>query len=89
MSRVARGSLFATAFAAVFAIAGVADACPVCFQAKTEASRIAFIATTALMTFLPLAVVGGGVWWVRRKFAQAESAPEPAGPFRRGSASSP
>ncbi len=76
MSIIARGTLFATAFAAIFAIPGAADACAVCYQAKTDASRIAFIGTTALLTFLPLVVVGGGVWWVRRKFAQAAAGPE-------------
>jgi hypothetical protein len=50
-------------------------ACAVCFQAKSDATRIAFIASTAAMTFLPLAVVGGVAWWVRRKFVQAEAPP--------------
>ncbi len=55
------------------ALPGAAEACAVCFQAKSDATRIAFIASTAAMTFLPLAVVGGLAWWVRRKFVQAEA----------------
>jgi hypothetical protein len=51
-----------------FAAAGSAEACAVCFQAKTDASRIAFIATTAAMTALPLLLIGGVVYWVRSRF---------------------
>jgi hypothetical protein len=57
---------------AFLVLAGSADACAVCFQAKTDASRIAFIASTAAMTALPLVVIGGLVWWVRKRF-RAES----------------
>ena len=57
----------------LLALPGAAEACAVCFQAKTDATRVAFIASTAAMTFLPLAVVGGVAWWVRRKFVQAEA----------------
>lgn len=41
-------------------------ACPVCFDRDDEA-RIAFLATTGLLTLLPLGlVVGTGVWLRRR-----------------------
>lgn len=65
---------FASAAAAVFALLlspGVALACAVCFQAKTDASRIAFIASTAAMTGLPLLLVLGVAWWVRKQFREA------------------
>lgn len=42
-------------------------ACPVCFAAKNEENRTAFIVTTGFLTFLPLSLVGGGVWWLRRR----------------------
>ncbi len=48
-----------------------AEACAVCFQSKSDASRVAFIASTAVMTFLPLLVIGGVAWWVRRQFVKA------------------
>jgi hypothetical protein len=51
-----------------------ADACAVCFQGRSDASRVAFIATTAAMTFLPLGVIGGMAWWVRRQFVKADEA---------------
>ena len=43
---------------------GVAEACSVCFSA-TEQSRTAFIVTTVFLSVLPLAMVGGGVVWLR------------------------
>jgi hypothetical protein len=70
----------------VVLVPGAADACAVCFQAKSDASRIANIATTAAMTALPLALIGGFVWWIRRKFRNARAAaqPELAESSRRG-----
>ena len=49
-----------------------AHACPVCFDRDDEA-RIAFLATTGLLTLLPLGlVVGAGVWLRRRARAMRE-----------------
>lgn len=47
-----------------------AQACPVCFVAR-EASRLAFLWTAILMTFLPLAMLSGIVYWVWRMSRQA------------------
>ena len=47
------------------------DACPVCFQSGGE-ERWAFYATTAFLTVLPLSMVGGIVFWLRRRFRQLE-----------------
>jgi len=77
-----RAASFATSFAASLLLAlsavliapGAALACAVCFQAQTDASRIAFIASTAAMTVLPLAMIGCFVWWVRSRFRKATSA---------------
>lgn len=55
------------ATAALLALAPAeAWACPVCFDRDDEA-RVAFLATTALLTLLPLGMVGGAVMWVRRR----------------------
>lgn len=43
-----------------------AYACPVCFDRDDEA-RIAFLATTGLLTLLPLGMVGGVLVWLRRR----------------------
>ena len=47
-------------------------ACPVCFVAR-EASRLAFLWTAILMTFLPLCMMGGLVYWLWRQ-AQRQAA---------------
>ena len=44
----------------------VAHACPVCFDRDDEA-RIAFLATTGLLTVLPLGLVVGTGMWLRRR----------------------
>ena len=41
-------------------------ACPVCFDRDDE-SRIAFLATTAFLTLLPLGMVLGTTMWLRRR----------------------
>lgn len=51
----------------VFAAGRQALACPVCFSAKNEANQIAFLVTTALLTFAPLLMIGGLIWWLRRR----------------------
>ena len=71
--RILPFALASLALVLFLVLPGVSEACAVCFQAKSDATRIAFIASTAAMTFLPLAVVGGVAWWVRRKFVQAEA----------------
>ena len=43
-------------------------ACPVCFAAKNEESRQAFINATAFMTAAPLLVIGAIVLWVWWRF---------------------
>ncbi|MDE2679566.1 MAG: hypothetical protein OXI76_16850 [Gemmatimonadota bacterium] len=44
----------------------VAHACPVCFDRDDEA-RIAFLATTGLLTLVPLGLVAGTGLWLRRR----------------------
>jgi hypothetical protein len=46
-------------------------ACTVCSGGQEEASRKAFVGTTALLTFLPMVVAGSAIWFfVRRTLAQ-------------------
>ena len=47
-------------------------ACAVCFGGQEGDTRTAFILTTAFLTFLPLLMIGGLVWWLRRRFRQLE-----------------
>lgn len=46
-------------------------ACSVCFIAEEE-TRVAFIVTAGLLTFLPLAFVGSVVWWLYDKARKLE-----------------
>jgi NADH:ubiquinone oxidoreductase subunit 3 (subunit A) len=62
----------------------IATACSVCFSGRSDETRVAFIATTALLTALPLLLIGGFVWWLRRRAMQMQqseralrAAPEP------------
>lgn len=41
-------------------------ACPVCFDSSEE-NRLAFLATTAFLSFLPLGMVAGAGLWIRKK----------------------
>jgi hypothetical protein len=63
---------------ALVMLPSVAHACPVCFDPRDE-NRSAFVATAALLTLLPLGVVGGVGLWLRRRFRdlQKESDQEP------------
>ena len=59
-----RGILLAAAL--LLLLPEVVMACPVCFDRDDEA-RIAFLATTAFLTFLPLGLVVGTTVWLRKR----------------------
>ena len=42
-----------------------AHACAVC-GALNDRNRAAFFGTTILLSLVPLGMIGGGVWWLRR-----------------------
>jgi len=56
-------------------------ACPSCLAAQDSDVQAAFIAATAFMTFLPLGLVGGLVYWLLRRARQLD-AEEAAGVIR-------
>ena len=63
-------------FAAAVALALVSapqlsDACAVCFSGRDE-NRQAFTITTALLTGLPLLMVGSVVYWLRLRFRELQ-----------------
>lgn len=47
---------------------GVALACPVCFSAANEKVLSAYHFTAALMTLLPLVILGSIAGWLHRRF---------------------
>lgn len=74
-------AIFVAVFVAVTVAPSVAFACPVCFSGSDE-TREAFLLTTALLTFLPLAMIGAFVYVlvVRSREIDAEERAEAAGP---------
>ena len=60
----------AAALGAFFSMTSPAWACPVCSGGDAEASRVAFLLTTALMSIVPLAFVGGVVYYLSRRLKQ-------------------
>ena len=45
----------------LLAVPRVSEACAVCMGGREDESRLAFILTTAFLTFLPLLMIGGAV----------------------------
>ncbi len=64
----------AVAFALATLPAQQAVACAVCFSGRDE-SRVMYLLTTIFMTLIPIAVLGGGIYWVVKKATATDSAP--------------
>lgn len=58
--------LFGLAALLLVAFPDAAAACPVCFDSSDE-NRMAFLATTAFLSLLPLGMVAGAGLWIRKK----------------------
>jgi hypothetical protein len=69
-----RGWLASMAVAAASA-ANLVSACPSC-ASPLEENRQAFVDTTIFLSLAPLLMIGGLIWWMRRKARQMEDAPE-------------
>jgi len=67
--------LLALAIALAVLAPRAAGACSVCMTGRDDETRAAFLATTALLSVLPLALVGGMVWWIRRRARALAQAP--------------
>lgn len=65
--------------AAVGSAAGFAHACSAC-SSPLEENRQAFVDTTIFLTVVPLLMIGGFIWWLRRKARLLEPPPEIAVP---------
>jgi len=88
--RLARASAAASAIAVAWA-ADLAYACPSC-ASPLEENRQAFVDTTVFLTVVPLMMMGGFIWWLRRRIRAIDGAPEiavqenllrDAGPFSK------
>jgi len=76
--RLARAPVAAVTVALSWA-ADLAYACPSC-ASPLEENRQAFVDTTIFLTVVPLVMMGGFVWWLRRKIRAMDEAPEIAVP---------
>ena len=74
MSRVVCAA-WALVAAAVASAADLAYACPSC-ASPLEENRQAFVDTTIFLTVLPLTMIGGLIWWLRRRAREMEARPE-------------
>jgi hypothetical protein len=63
----ARALYAALAAALVCALPRAAEACAVCLSGREDDNQRAFLAGTILLSTLPLALIGGIAWWVRRR----------------------
>lgn len=69
VSRKISGTLrrFVPALMVVLAAPAAAWACPVCALAGTADNRGAYVATTALLSAVPLAMIGSITLWIVRR----------------------
>ena len=63
------------ALALLVVLPDVAYACPVCFDPREE-NRVAFLATTAFLSLVPLGMVGGLGMWLRRRARELKGVPD-------------
>ena len=83
-SSIAAASLRVVPAALLLFAPQAVHACAVCFGGQEGDTRMAFILTTVFLTFLPLLMIGGVVWWFRRRFRQLELEEAGAMPHGRG-----
>jgi hypothetical protein len=63
---------------AVLLLPRVSQACSVCSAGNEDENRLAFILTTAFLTFMPLTMVGALVLWLKQRVLSLEVAHEEA-----------
>jgi hypothetical protein len=63
-------SVFAAAAAAAL-LPSAASACPLCFAAGSESTVHAYYVTAALLSLLPLVIIGVFAGWLRQRFKDA------------------
>jgi hypothetical protein len=71
--RHGRGFGFSLVAVALTGLPRVSEACSVCMGGREDENRLAFILTTAFLTFLPLLMIGTLVWlFARRALAREQ-----------------
>ena len=64
----------------LWAVPSLVHACPVCFAAKNEAARVAFLGTTLFLTATPLILIGAVIYWLAARSVAEAAAEETALP---------
>lgn len=72
-----RSALHASLAAGLLAAPRAAQACSVCTGGQNDAVNRAFLVGSLFLSVLPLAAIGGLVWWLRRRI-RAHAAGTPA-----------
>ena len=80
MSALRRAALGCSTWV-LLVLPSAAQACAVCTGGENEQSAIAFRYATAVLSLLPIGLIGGGMLWLRRRLRQIE-AEELAAPVR-------
>ena len=62
--------------AAAWAWPGIAAACAVCSAGRDEENQVAFLLSTLFMSVMPLAAIGGIVFFLWRRIQKLEAANE-------------
>jgi hypothetical protein len=73
---VKRLPILILALVALAALPDAVHACAVCFDASDE-NRQAFLLTTAFLSLLPLGMVGGAGFWLRRRVRERDAQDAP------------
>ena len=80
MTEAAMRNAFSGLLVALLLLApGIASACPVCMGGRDDETRAAFLLTTLFLSVLPLALVGGVVWYLARRARALEQQRSAAG----------
>jgi len=72
--RRSKAWIFAATLSGILWMPSLAQACAVCFSGRSDETRAAFVSTTAFMTFLPMLLIGGAIWWFRRRVLAMQEA---------------
>ena len=81
--RALRGRTLALLAPLLVLLPRISEACAVCSAGRDDESRWAFILMTAFMTLMPFVLVGGVIFWLRRRLIDLEAVHDEA----RGDAS--
>ena len=69
---MSRARISAIVLVLLAALPEVVLACPVCFESSDE-NRMAFLATTAFLSLLPLGMVGSAGLWLRKRSRELDA----------------